>query len=202
MLIVCRRRNSTELGQEIWGCWKIRRGYNDSRKKSTQSRTNEQIRAKELRVVSSSNEQLGIISLQEALEVARNEGLDLVEVAPKAEPPVCKIMDYGKFQYEKSKREKEARKKQAKVVLKEIQFRPDTADHDYQFKMRHAREFLAKGYKVRSVVRFRGRQMLHTNFGREVLHRLVADVGDVAEVELGPKMENNLMALILTPKTS
>jgi len=155
-----------------------------------------------LRVVSSSNEQLGIISLQEALEVARNEGLDLVEVAPKAEPPVCKIMDYGKFQYEKSKREKEARKKQAKVVLKEIQFRPDTADHDYQFKMRHAREFLAKGYKVRSVVRFRGRQMLHTNFGREVLHRLVADVGDVAEVELGPKMENNLMALILTPKTS
>ena len=202
MLIVCRRRNSTELGKEIWGCWKIRRGYNDSRKKSAQSRTNEQIRAKELRVVSSSNEQLGIISLQEALEVARNEGLDLVEVAPKAEPPVCKIMDYGKFQYEKSKQEKEARKKQAKVVLKEIQFRPDTADHDYQFKMRHAREFLAKGYKVRSVVRFRGRQMLHTNFGREVLHRLVADVGDVAEVELGPKMENNLMAIILTPKTS
>ena len=202
MLIVCRRRYSTELGKEIWGCWKIRKGYNDSRKKSTHSRINGQIRAKELRVVSSSNEQLGIISLQEALEVAGNEGLDIVEVAPKAEPPVCKIMDYGKFQYEKSKREKEARKKQAKVVLKEIQFRPDTADHDYQFKMRHAREFLAKGYKVRSVVRFRGRQMLHTNFGREVLHRLVADVGDVAEVELGPKMENNLMALILTPKTS
>ena len=101
MLIVCRRRYSTELGKEIWGCWKIRKGYNDSRKKSTHSRINEQIRAKELRVVSSSNEQLGIISLQEALEVAGNEGLDLVEVAPKAEPPVCKIMDYGKFQYEK-----------------------------------------------------------------------------------------------------
>ena len=101
---------------------KIRKRYNDSRKKSAQNRINEQIRARELRVVSSSNEQLGIISLQEALEVARNEGLDLVEVAPKAEPPVCKIMDYGKFQYEKSKREKEAKKKQAKVVLKEIQF--------------------------------------------------------------------------------
>ncbi|HIC16589.1 TPA: translation initiation factor IF-3 [Candidatus Poribacteria bacterium] len=179
----------------------MRKRYDD-RKKSPQSRINGQIRARELRVVSSSNEQLGIITLQEALEIAGNEGLDLVEVAPTADPPVCKVMDYGKFQYEKSKREKEARKKQAKVILKEIQFRPDTADHDYQFKMRHAREFLTKGYKVRSVVRFRGRQMLHTNLGRDVLHRLVTDVGDVAEVELGPKMENNLMAIILAPKTS
>ena len=162
----------------------------------------EGIKSDRVLVIDETGKQMGVLLTKDAVKHAFQRSLDLVEVSPGAQPPVCKIMDYGKFQYEKSKREKEAKKKQAKVVLKEIQFRPDTADHDYQFKMRHAREFLAKGYKVRSVVRFRGRQMLHTSFGREVLHRLVADVKDVAEVELGPKMENNLMALILTPTTS
>lgn len=139
---------------------------------------------------------------REALERAREEGLDLVEVAPNADPPVCKIMDYGKFQYEKSKRSKEARKKQAKVILKEIQFKSDTADHDYQFKMRHAREFLSNGWKVRATVRFKGREMMHTDLGREMLQRLATDVSDIGQIEQAPQMETRSMIMIVAPKSS
>lgn len=148
------------------------------------------------------NKQLGVMAPRDALNLAQAENLDLVEVSPNADPPVCKIMDYGKFQYEKSKRAKEAKKKQAKVILKEIQFRSDTAEHDYQFKKRHVQEFLSDGCKVRATVRFRGREMLHTDLGREMLQRLAADVVDVGEIELPPRMESRLMYLILTPKSS
>lgn len=152
-------------------------------------------------VISSDNQQLGAMSVPEALGRAREEGLDLVEVSPNADPPVCKIMDYGKFQYEKSKQAKVAKKKQTKVVLKEIQFRSDTADHDYQFKMRHVHDFLSNGWKVRATIRFRGREMLHTNLGKEMLQRLATDVADVGEIELAPRMESRLMFMILTPKS-
>jgi translation initiation factor IF-3 len=134
--------------------------------------------------------------------LAQETGLDLVEVSPNADPPVCRIMDYGKFQYEKSKRAKEAKKKQAKVVLKEIQFRSDTAEHDYQFKKRHVEDFLSNGWKVKATVRFKGREMLHTNLGRKMLERLAEDVAELAEVEQRPKMETRTMFLILAPKST
>ena len=153
-------------------------------------------------VIDEDNQQLGVISPREGLERAEAVGLDLVEVSPNADPPVCRIMDYGKFQYEKSKRAKEAKKKQAKVVLKTIQFRSDTAEHDYQFKKRHAEEFLAHGWKVKAEVRFRGREMLHTNLGKLMLERLSKDVAEIADVEQPPRMETRVMLMILTPKSS
>ena len=137
----------------------------------------------------------------EAQNRAQAEGLDLVEVSPNADPPVCKIMDYGKFQYEKSKRAKEAKKKQAKVVLKEIHLSSKVADHDYQFKMRHVREFLSDSCKVKATVRFRGREMLHTDLGKQMLQRLAADVADVGEIELPPRMESRSMFMIFAPKS-
>lgn len=167
-----------------------------------QNRVNRQIRAKQVLVISLENEKLGVMSTYEALDRAMEEGLDLVEVSPNSDPPVCKIMDYGKFQYEKSKRAKEAKKKQAKVVLKEIKFKSvRTADHDFQFKMRHAREFLLNGWKVKTAVRFSGREMLHTDLGKEMLQRLAADVADVGEIELPPRMESRSMFMILAPKS-
>jgi len=139
---------------------------------------------------------------RDAMQRAEEVGLDLVEVSPNATPPVCKIMDYGKYQYEKNKRAKEARKKQSKVVMKGMQFRPDTAEHDYQFKKRHVEDFLGNGWKVRATVRFRGREMLHTDLGRNLLTRLKDDLAQIADVEQPPRMETRIMSMILTPKSS
>lgn len=137
-----------------------------------------------------------------AMQRAEEVGLDLVEVSPNAKPPVCKIMDYGKYQYERNKRARDARKKQTKVVLKEMQFRPDTAEHDYQFKKRHIEDFLKHGWKVRATVRFKGREMLHTDLGRNMLTRLRDDLAEIAEVEQNPRMETRVMSMLLTPKSS
>ena len=142
------------------------------------------------------------MSPREALQRAEEVGLDLVEVSPNAKPPVCKIMDYGKYQYEKNKRAREARKKQTKVVLKGMQFRPDTAEHDYQFKKRHVEDFLKNGWKVRATVRFRGRQTLHTELGNNILSRLRDDLVEIADVEQPPRMETRMMSMILAPKSS
>ena len=147
------------------------------------------------------NKQLGVMSPRDALQRAEEVGLDLVEVSPNANPPVCKIMDYGKYQYEKNKRAREARKKQTKVVLKGMQFRPDTAEHDYQFKKRHVEDFLKNGWKVRATVRFRGREMLHTELGSNLLSRLKDDLEEIADVEQPPRMETRIMSMILTPKS-
>ena len=147
------------------------------------------------------NKQLGVMSPREAMQRAEEVGLDLVEVSPNANPPVCKIMDYGKYQYEKNKRAREARKKQTKVVLKGMQFRPDTAEHDYQFKKRHVEDFLKNGWKVRATVRFRGREMLHTELGNNLLSRLKDDLEEIADVEQPPRMETRIMSMILTPKS-
>ncbi len=141
------------------------------------------------------------MSPREAMRRAEEVGLDLVEVSPNAKPPVCKIMDYGKYQYEKNKRAREARKKQTKVVLKGMQFRPDTAEHDYQFKKRHVEDFLKNGWKVRATVRFRGRQTLHTQLGSNLLSRLRDDLGEIADVEQPPRMETRMMSMILAPKS-
>jgi len=153
-------------------------------------------------VIDAENEQLGVMPTRDAVERAESLGLDLVEVSPNADPPVCRIMDYGKFQYEKSKRAKDAKKKQAKVVLKTIQFRSDTAEHDYQFKKRHVEEFLSQGWKVKAEVRFRGREMLHTNLGKAMLEKLAKDVAEVAEIEQSPRMETRVMLMILAPRSS
>ena len=147
------------------------------------------------------NKHLGVMSSRDALQRAEEVGLDLVEVSPNAKPPVCKIMDYGKYQYEKSKRAREARKKQTKVVLKGMQFRPDTAEHDYLFKKRHVEDFLKNGWKVRATVRFRGREMLHTDLGKNLLSRLKDDLEEIADVEQPPRMETRLMSMILSPKS-
>ena len=165
-----------------------------------QNRVNRQIRARQVLLITAENDKLGPMPVYEALDRAQEAGLDLVEVSPNADPPVCKIMDYGKFQYEKSKRAKEAKKKQAKVVLKEIKF-PSvrTGDHDFQFKLRHAREFLSNGWKVKATVRFSGREMLHTDLGMEMLRRFAADVADIGEIESPPRMESRSMFMILTP---
>ena len=142
------------------------------------------------------------MSPRDGMRLAEEVGLDLVEVSPNAKPPVCKIMDYGKYQYEKNKRAREARKKQSKVVLKGMQFRPDTAEHDYQFKKRHVEDFLKNGWKVRATVRFRGREMLHTELGRNLLSRLKDELEEIADVEQPPRMETRIMSMILAPKSS
>ena len=142
------------------------------------------------------------MSPRDGMKLAEEVGLDLVEVSPNAKPPVCKIMDYGKYQYEKNKRAREARKKQSKVVLKGMQFRPDTAEHDYQFKKRHVEDFLKNGWKVRATVRFRGREMLHTELGRNLLSRLRDDLQELADVEQPPRMETRIMSMTLAPKSS
>ncbi|MYB96851.1 translation initiation factor IF-3 [Candidatus Poribacteria bacterium] len=177
------------------------RGRRNQRTKERQSRSNYQIRAKEILVIDHENKQLGVMSPRDALQRAEEVGLDLVEVSPNAKPPVCKIMDYGKYQYEKNKRAREARKKQTKVVLKGMQFRPDTAEHDYQFKKRHVEDFLKNGWKVRATVRFRGREMLHTDLGSNLLSRLKDDLEEIADVEQPPRMETRMMSMILTPKS-
>lgn len=153
-------------------------------------------------MIDQDNKQVGVMPTRDAMQRAEEVGLDLVEVSPNAKPPVCKLMDYGKYQYERNKRAREARKRQTKVVLKEMQFRPDTAEHDYQFKKRHVEDFLAHGWKVRATVRFKGREMLHTDLGRNMLARLRDDLAEVAEVEQHPRMETRVMSMILTPKSS
>lgn len=140
-----------------------------------------------------------IVSLDEALRIAESNNLDLVEVASNATPPVCRIMDYGKFQFEKRKKEKEARKKQHVVSVKELRFRPHTDDHDYDFKCRHARKFLGEGNKVKATVQFRGRDIIYSNNGLELLERFAKDLSDISKIESKATLEGRRMSMILTP---
>ncbi|SHG06116.1 bacterial translation initiation factor 3 (bIF-3) [Desulfacinum infernum DSM 9756] len=161
---------------------------------------NERIRAREVRVIGSDGTQLGIMPLQQALEAAREEGLDLVEVAPNADPPVCKIMDYGKFKYLQSKRSQEAKKKQTVIQVKEVKVRPKTDDHDIQTKLRHIRRFLAQKDKAKVTVIFRGREIAFKERGAMVLQKILDELQDEAVVEMPPKMEGRNMVMILAPK--
>ena len=140
-----------------------------------------------------------IVSLEEARDIARSYDLDLVEVAPKARPPVCKVLDFGKYMYEKKKKEKEAKKKQHTVQVKELRFRPNTDDHDLEFKTRHARGFLEDGDKLKAMVQFRGRDMLYTDRGKELLLDLAEELSDVSEIESRPNMEGRRMFMMLAP---
>ncbi len=150
-------------------------------------------------MIGDDGEQLGIMPTEEALSLAESKELDLVEVSPTARPPVCKIMDYGKFKYEQSKKQRESKKKQHTVQVKEVKFRPKTEEHDYQFKKRHAEEFLEKNHKVKITVQFRGRELDHRDRGQRIMERLQEDLGHVASVEREPKFEGRLMVMYLAP---
>jgi translation initiation factor IF-3 len=153
-----------------------------------------------VRVIGADGQQLGVLDTSEALRIAEEGGLDLVEVSPKAMPPVCKIMDYGKFKYEDSKKKKEAKKHQSTVTLKEIKFRPKTDDHDLDFKVKHIRRFLLEGNKAKLVVIFRGREIVHPETGQSMLKRVVEATQDIAMVEQPPMMEGRRMLMIIAPR--
>ena len=153
-----------------------------------------------MRVVTEEGEALGVMDTRDAIQEARNRGIDLVEIAPNAQPPVCKMIDYGKFLYEQKKKAHEAKKKQVTVQVKEIKFRPGTDDHDYDYRMARARGWLADGDKVRAAIAFRGREMTHRELGAKILKKLTADLADLADVEVYPKMEGYQMFTIFIPK--
>ncbi|WP_195575937.1 translation initiation factor IF-3 [Paenibacillus sp. 1001270B_150601_E10] len=163
---------------------------------------NEEIRAKEVRLVGPNGEQIGIKPFREALQMAVDANLDLVNVAPQAKPPVCRIMDYGKFRYEQQKKEKEARKNQKVVDVKEVWFRANIEEHDFQTKLRNVVKFLKDGDKVKCSVRFRGREITHAAIGQRVLERVKTEVQEISVVERQPKLEGRSMIMILGPKTS
>jgi len=163
-------------------------------------RINRRIRIPQVRVIDVDGTQVGILPTPEALALAEERGLDLVEVSPKARPPVCKIMDYGKYMYQLNKRAKEAKKRQHVTHLKEIKMRPKIEPHDYDFKTRHAREFLAEGDKVKCTVIFRGRELAHKELGRRLMERAIEDLSDVANVEVSIRSEGRSMTMVLSPK--
>ncbi|MDD3158713.1 translation initiation factor IF-3 [Anaeromusa sp.] len=163
-------------------------------------RINEEIRVREVRVTTAEGEQLGIMQVRDALQMAIEQNLDLVEVAPTARPPVCRIMDYGKFKYEQQKRDKEAKKKQKIVTIKEVKLRPNIEDHDFDVKKKNALRFLEDGDKVKVTIMFRGRELSHPELGRVLLVRMAKELADIANVERDPKLEGKNMIMILNPK--
>src|SRR5690606_27347329 len=163
-------------------------------------RVNRQIRISPVRVIDEDGAQLGIMPVEEALAAAEERGLDLVEVAPNARPPVVRIMDYGKYKYEQARKAREARRKQHQIQVKEVKFRPGIDEHDFEFKVRHARRFLEEGNKVKATMMFRGRQMAHPELGREVLARVAEVLEDVGRVESEPLMEGRNMTMVLAPR--
>lgn len=165
-----------------------------------EARINGEITAKEVRLISGEGEQLGVVSLKEALAMAEEQDVDLVEISPTAKPPVCKLMDFGKYKYEQSKKRDEAKKKQKQVQIKEIKFRPGTDDGDYNIKMRKIREFLEDGDKVKITLRFRGREMAHQELGARLLERIKEELVEEGQVEQFPKMEGRQMVMMVAPK--
>ncbi|HUK48928.1 MAG TPA: translation initiation factor IF-3 [Terriglobales bacterium] len=162
-------------------------------------RTNERIRAREIRVIDDEGKQIGVLPPFEALKMARERNLDLVEISPTAQPPVCRIMDYGKFLYQQEKKEREAKKHQKTITVKEVKFRINVDDHDYETKKNHVLRFLGEGDKVKATIFFRGREMTRTGLGREILERLIKDIGDQGIVEFRPRQEGNTLHAILAP---
>jgi len=176
-----------------------RRPHNAPPTRDTGPRVNDRIRAPEIRLIGAEGENVGVVSPAKGMALAEEAGLDLVEISPNATPPVCKIMDFGKFKYEQQKRESEARKKQKTIEVKEVKFRPNTDTHDYDVKMKNVVKFLEKGDKVKVTLRFRGREMAHQNLGRELLERVAADVEGLGKVENMPKMEGRQMVMMIGP---
>ncbi|MBL8950027.1 MAG: translation initiation factor IF-3 [Myxococcaceae bacterium] len=164
-------------------------------------RTNRRIRAREVRVVGPQGEQLGVLSIEAALDRAQTEGLDLVEVNPMSKPPVCKIMDYGRFKYEEKKKANDAKKKQIVIKVKEVKLRPKTEEHDYDFKIRNVKSFLEEGHKAKITIMFRGREITHRELGQAVLDDVIKDTKDIAVIETPPRMEGRQMFMIISPNS-
>ena len=179
-----------------------RRPHNAPPVRETGPRVNGRIRAPEIRLIGPNGENVGVVAPDRAMALAEQVGLDLVEISPNATPPVCKIMDFGKFKYDTQKREAEAKKKQKTIEVKEVKFRPNTDTHDYDVKMRNVTRFLESGDKVKVTMRFRGREMAHQNLGRELLERVATDVDGLGKVENMPKVEGRQMVMMIGPVKS
>ena len=173
--------------------------YFQRRTKFQGPRTNHRIRSIDVQVINSSGENLGVLPLKKAIETAKEEGLDLIEISPNANPPVCKIMDMGKYKYDMQKKANKAKKNQKIAVLKELKLRPGTEIHDYNFKIKNAKKFITKGNKVKFTVKFKGREMQHTDLGKDLMDKIIEETKDVAKVESKPKFEGRQMVMIIQP---
>ena len=176
-----------------------KKNYFQRRTKPRGPRTNNRINSPEVQVISSDGDNLGIIKTNDAISRAKEEGLDLIEIAPNANPPVCKIMDMGKFKYDQQKKASKAKKNQKKVELKEIKLRPVTGIHDYTFKIKNAQKFLSKGDKVKFTVKFKGRELQHTHLGNKLMDKIIQDMQNIGKVELHPKFDGKQMIMVIQP---
>ena len=176
-----------------------KQNYFQRRNKDRGPRSNNRINSPEVQVISSNGENLGILKTNEAISMAKEQDLDLIEIAPNAKPPVCKIIDMGKFKYDAQKKANKAKKKQKKIELKEIKLRPVTEVHDYTFKIKNAKKFLAKGDKVKFTIRFKGRELQHSNLGNELMDKIKQDMQSIGKVELQPKFDGKQMIMVIQP---
>ena len=177
----------------------FKQNYFQKRTKPRGPRTNQRITSQDVQVIDSDGDNLGILNLQDAISRAKDQGLDLIEIAPNAKPPVCKIMDMGKFKYDAQKKANLAKKKQKIIALKEIKMRPVTETHDYEFKVKNAKKFIAKGDKVKFTIRFKGRELQHSHLGNELMTKIKEDMKDIGKVELHPKFDGKQMIMVIQP---
>ena len=177
----------------------FKQNYFQRRTKDRGPRSNNRISSPEVQVIASNGENLGILSTNEAISISKNQGLDLIEIAPNASPPVCKIMDMGKYKYDAQKKANLAKKKQKIVLLKEIKMRPVTETHDYEFKVKNAKKFILKGDKVKFTIRFKGRELQHSHLGNELMTKIKEDMKEVGKVELHPKFDGKQMIMVIQP---
>ncbi len=177
----------------------FKQNYFQRRTKDKGPKSNNRINSPEVQVIASNGENLGILNTNEAISMAKKEGLDLIEIAPNAKPPVCKIIDMGKYKYDAQKKANKAKKKQKKIELKEIKLRPVTETHDYDFKVKNAKKFIAKGDKVKFTIRFKGRELQHSHLGNELMNKIKQDMKDIGKVELHPKFDGKQMIMVIQP---
>ena len=177
----------------------FKQNYFQRRTKDRGPRSNNRISSPDVQVIASDGENLGVLNTNEAISMAKNQGLDLIEIAPNANPPVCKIMDMGKYKYDAQKKANLAKKKQKIVLLKEIKMRPVTETHDYQFKIRNAQKFISKGDEVKFTIKFKGRELQHSHFGDNLMKKIKEDMKDIGKVELDPKLEGKQMIMVIQP---
>jgi len=177
----------------------FKQNYFQRRTKFKGPRSNYKITSPEVQVITNEGENLGILNLKEAIAKAKDEGLDLIEIAPNANPPVCKIIDMGKYKYEAQKKANKAKKKQKKIELKEIKLRPVTEVHDYNFKLKNALKFLSKGDKVKFTIRFKGRELMHSNLGNDLMKRIIEDTKSFGKIEMNPKFDGKQMIMVIQP---
>ena len=177
----------------------FRQNHFQKRTRDKGPKFNNRINSPEVQVIASNGENLGILNTNEAISMAKEEGLDLIEIAPNAKPPVCKIIDIGKYKYDAQKKANQAKKKQKKIEVKEIKLRPVTETHDYQFKIKNARKFISKGDKVKFTIRFKGRELQHSHLGQELMEKIKVDMQEVGKVELDPRFDGKLIIMVIHP---